>query len=254
MANRAKIPARKAPSCDFPIHRPSARYFPGTIYIIRSQSQCNTLVHVAFYRDTSRARARVRKPSRQLIAYRTHSGVELFRFGLSLFLSLFLFLSPPVPPSLSFFLSRSLPSSRPDTVFPRRAVEFNSSIERKIYLQIPVHATSPTHELHLLRVRPRNFFSRRLRVRSEFRSGVRVGEGDLRAHGPFCFSRSSPLPLSLSFPLFPFTTLRMNGTMRECVQRPRDCERDCVHLLTSESGSSRRERVASRESRKRAVA
>lgn len=197
MENRAKIPARKAPSCEFSNTQAAARYFPGTIYIIRSQSQCNTLVHVAFYRDTSRARALATKPS----AYRipNHSGVELFRFGLSLFLSLFLFLSLPVPPSLSFLLSRSLPPSRPDTVFPRRAVEFNSSIERKIYLQIPVHATSPTHELHLLRVRPRNFFSRRLRVRSEFRSGGRVGEGDLRAHGPFCFSRSSP---SVSF--FPF--------------------------------------------------
>lgn len=240
MENRAKIPARKAPSCEFSNTQAAARYFPGTIYIIRSQSQCNTLVHVAFYRDTSRARAlanqAVSLSHTEPFGRRTISLRSLpFPISLSLPLSL------PVPPSLSFFLSRSLPPSRPDTVFPRRAVEFNSSIERKIYLQIPVHATSPTHELHLLRVRPRNFFSRRLRVRSEFRSGGRVGEGDLRAHGPFCFSRSSPLPLSLSFPLFPFTTLRMNGTMHECVPRPRDCERDCVHLLTSESGSSRRE-------------
>lgn len=58
--------------------------------------------------------------------------------------------------SVSCYLPR--PLSRLDTVFPRHSVEFNSSIEHEIYLQIPVHATSPTHELHLLRVRPGNFF------------------------------------------------------------------------------------------------
>lgn len=49
-------------------------------------------------------------------------------------------------------------------------VEFNSTIERKIYSQILLYAT---RGLHLLRVRPRNFF--RLQIRSEFHSGSRVG-------------------------------------------------------------------------------
>lgn len=66
-----------------------------------------------------------------------------------------------------FILSFSLSLRRTRVFFFHHTMEFNLSIERKIYSQILLYA-----KLHLLRVRPRNFF--RLWICSEFHSGSRV--------------------------------------------------------------------------------